>query len=192
MIFGLMILTNILINLDHGILPACTSQMEEEFGMDEFELGLLGSIVYLGISIMGLFAGRLYQHFNSKLLTVIALILLELSLTLFVMSSHKVTAYLSRFATGVCQVFLLVYYPIWIDKYGKDKKTMWLTLLQICVPVGIFMGYGMTAVIISTGNHVISIQFSTSSRSTSKSDWWLASSSHSCSCPSTSWTVDAG
>lgn len=28
MIFTLMILTNILINLDHGILPACTSEME--------------------------------------------------------------------------------------------------------------------------------------------------------------------
>jgi len=28
---------------------------------------------------------------------------------------------------------------------------MWLTLLQICVPVGIFLGYGITAVIISMG-----------------------------------------
>lgn len=70
------------------------------------------------------------------------------------MSSQKVTAYLSRFLTGVCQVFLLVYYPIWIDKYGRDKKTMWLTMLQICVPVGIFAGYGMTAVIIASGSTV--------------------------------------
>lgn len=66
---------------------------------------------------------------------------------------NKFMAYASRFMTGVCQVFLLVYYPIWIDKFGKDKKTLWLTLLQICVPVGIFIGYGITAVIISTGNH---------------------------------------
>ena len=149
-----MILTNILINLDHGILPACTSEMEKAFDMNETELGFLGSIVYLGISIMGLFAGRLYQHFNSKMLTVVALILLELSLLLFVLSDHKVTAYLSRFATGVCQVFLLVYYPIWIDKFGKEKKTFWLTLLQICVPVGIFVGYGITAIIISLGKSV--------------------------------------
>jgi hypothetical protein len=41
--------------------------------MDETELGILGSIVYLGIVLMGMFAGRLYQHFNSKILTVIAL-----------------------------------------------------------------------------------------------------------------------
>ena len=74
---------------------------------------------------------------------------------------NKFMAYASRFMTGVCQVFLLVYYPIWIDKFGKDKKTLWLTLLQICVPVGIFIGYGITAVIISTGNHVPHIPFST-------------------------------
>jgi len=81
-------------------------------------LGVLGSIVYVGIVIMGLFAGRLYQHFNSKLLTVIALVCLEGTLLLFVLSEHKIAAYISRFFTGVFQVFLLVYYPIWIDKFG--------------------------------------------------------------------------
>lgn len=100
---------------------------------------------------MGMFAGRLYQRFDSKKLTIVALVALQLFLLLFVLSSHKATAYISRFMTGVCQVFLLVYYPIWIDKYGKDKKTMWLTYLQICVPVGIFVGYGMTAIILSSG-----------------------------------------
>lgn len=154
-IFALMILTNILTNFDHGILPACTSQMQSDFDMDETQLGLLGSIVYLGISLMGMFAGRLYQRFDSKKLTLVALVALQLFLLLFVLSSHKATAYISRFMTGVCQVFLLVYYPIWIDKYGKDKKTMWLTYLQICVPVGIFVGYGMTAVILSSGYTVI-------------------------------------
>ena len=110
-----------------------------------------------------MFAGRLYQRFDSKKLTIVALVALQLFLLLFVLSSHKATAYISRFMTGVCQVFLLVYYPIWIDKYGKDKKTMWLTYLQICVPVGIFVGYGMTAIILSSGYTVIMKLFSTQS-----------------------------
>lgn len=103
---------------------------------------------------MGMFAGRLYQHFNSKMLTVISLIFLELSLFCFVYFKEKYAAYITRFVTGVSQVFLLVYYPIWIDKFGGAKKTMWLTLLQICVPIGIFLGYGMTAIIISFGKPV--------------------------------------
>jgi hypothetical protein len=48
-------------------------------------------------------------------------------------------------------VFLLVYYPVWIDKFGGDKKTLWLTLLQICVPVGIFAGYGITSAVLALG-----------------------------------------
>jgi predicted MFS family arabinose efflux permease len=98
---------------------------------------------------MGLFAGRLYQKINSKLLTVMALVALEISLLLFVLSDKKWAAYVSRFLTGVCQVFLLVYYPIWIDKFGSSKKTLWLTLLQICVPIGIFAGYGLTSVVLA-------------------------------------------
>lgn len=100
---------------------------------------------------MGLFAGRLYQRINSKLLTLGALIALEVSLAMFILSTNKVVAYFCRFLTGVCQVFLLVYYPIWIDKFGFKKKTLWLTLLQICVPLGIFAGYGMTSLVISLG-----------------------------------------
>jgi predicted MFS family arabinose efflux permease len=104
---------------------------------------------------MGLFAGRLYQKINSKLLTLGALVALELSLALFILSTNKVVAYFCRFLTGICQVFLLVYYPIWIDKFGFKNKTLWLTLLQICVPVGIFAGYGMTSLVISLGLEVI-------------------------------------
>ena len=76
------------------------------------------------------------------------------------MSDHKWSAYISRLLTGAFQVFLLVYYPVWIDKFGGNKKTAWLTLLQVCVPLGIFAGYGMTAVVITLGSHVtISIIF---------------------------------
>ena len=74
---------------------------------------------------------------------------------LFILSDHKWSAYVSRFLTGAFQVFLLVYYPVWIDKFGADKKTAWLTVLQVCVPLGIFAGYGMTAVVIALGSHVL-------------------------------------
>lgn len=67
------------------------------------------------------------------------------------LSDQKWTAYVSRFLIGAFQVFLLVYYPVWIDKFGQDKKTLWLTLLQICVPLGIFAGYGMTAAVLALG-----------------------------------------
>ena len=74
LIFALLTMTNVLINLDHGILPACTSEMKKHFDMNETELGFLGSIVYLGIVTAGTLVGNLYLRVNSKLLTIIALV----------------------------------------------------------------------------------------------------------------------
>ena len=119
--------------------------------MNDKELGFLGSIVYLGIVLVGTLAGQLYLRLNSKMLTIVALLSLEFTLGLFVLSDHKWTAYVSRFLVGAFQVFLLVYYPVWIDKYGYHLKTTWLTLLQVCVPLGVFLGYGITSAVINLG-----------------------------------------
>lgn len=43
---------------------------------------------------------------------------------------------------------MLVYFPVWIDRFGGSKATTWITLLQIGVPLGIFAGYGMTSIIV--------------------------------------------
>lgn len=40
-----------------------------------------------------------------------------------------------------------MYTPVWIDLHGRKRKTLWLTLIQITVPLGIFCGYVMTALI---------------------------------------------
>ena len=118
--------------------------------------------MYLGIVIFGTLAGHLYQRLNSKMLTIVALVALEVSLVFFVLSDVKWLAYLLRFLTGGCQVFLLVYYPVWIDKFGQHLKTLWLTLLQICVPVGIFVGYGITSGVIAMGYTVTYYSYSVS------------------------------
>lgn len=36
---------------------------------------------------------------------------------------------------------------MWIDTFGReDQKTIWLTILQTTVPLGVVLGYGITAV----------------------------------------------
>ena len=42
-------ITNNVINLDHGIIPACSYQLKRELGIDDFYIGFLGSVVFLGI-----------------------------------------------------------------------------------------------------------------------------------------------
>jgi len=40
-----------MINVDHGILPACTKEVKSDLGLDDANLGLLGSLVYAGLVI---------------------------------------------------------------------------------------------------------------------------------------------
>lgn len=58
-----------------------------------------------------------------------------------------------RFLTGFFQVFISIYYPVWSDTFGfTDKiKTMWLTLLLLCGPIGTLIGYLLGGALVGRG-----------------------------------------
>jgi hypothetical protein len=57
-LFYVVFITNLMINMDHGIIPACTTEIMEDLDIDSADLGLLGSLVYLGLVIGN------YRSFN--------------------------------------------------------------------------------------------------------------------------------
>lgn len=42
---------------------------------------------------------------------------------------------------------MLIYFPVWIDNFGLCYKTVWMTALQGVIPLGIFVGYGLSSII---------------------------------------------
>ncbi len=57
---------------------------------------------------------------------------------------------ISRGGVGFFQVFMVIYFPVWVDLFSPKKySTLWMTLLQVAVPMGVTLGYGMTAIIIT-------------------------------------------
>lgn len=90
-IFSLILSTNILINLDHGIIPAgkiwyvilATGPIEASLKLTPDQLGYLGSLVYAGISLVGIFGGKLFIHFNAKGIIIISYIGMIVSLVMF-------------------------------------------------------------------------------------------------------------
>ena len=52
-----------------------------------------------------------------------------------------------RFITGFFQVFLTIYFPVWADAFGADdkQKTAWMTILLLATPIGVLLGYILTA-----------------------------------------------
>lgn len=44
---------------------------------------------------------------------------------------------------------MVIYFPVWVDLFApKSLSTIWMTLLQVAVPLGVTIGYVMTAIII--------------------------------------------
>ena len=50
-LFGVFFFTNLMVNLDHGIFPACTEEVRQDIGIPNTALGIMGSIVYLGLVV---------------------------------------------------------------------------------------------------------------------------------------------
>ena len=57
----LIFLSNVLINVDHGSLPGCSSQIERSLNMNEASFGTLGSIVYAGLTLGSMVAVVVYE-----------------------------------------------------------------------------------------------------------------------------------
>lgn len=51
LIFALLFFINIVINMDHGIVPAGITSLQLDLKIDPVEIGLLGSFVFLGLTL---------------------------------------------------------------------------------------------------------------------------------------------
>lgn len=111
MVFTLLALTNVLINIDHGIIPAgidylkiATSEIEASLHINDSGLGLLGSLVYAGIVTVALFAGKIFFLVNARWLLIISYVGMLVNLSLFTIPYPNNTTwpyYLFRYLTGV-------------------------------------------------------------------------------------------
>jgi MFS transporter, Spinster family, sphingosine-1-phosphate transporter len=49
-LFTLVFIANVLINVDHGTMPACTDNVKAKLDINDFGFGVLGSVVYGGLT----------------------------------------------------------------------------------------------------------------------------------------------
>lgn len=88
MTFFNIFLSNVFINFDHGSLPGCASEIKDELNMNDFEFGLLGSVVYGGLTIGAGVASGVYQHSNWAKPTLISTLFMN-SVFIFVFAKSK-------------------------------------------------------------------------------------------------------
>ena len=142
LIFILIFLVNILINCDHGAIPAGTKELKEAKNISNMQLGIIGSLVYLGLVLGSISGGYIFSTYSSKWVVITSLIASCIFLYFFTVSNYWEAMALCRIGCGFFQVFCYIYFPIWVDQYGvNNTQTLWLTFLQLGVPIGTMAGY---------------------------------------------------
>lgn len=93
--------SNFCVNIDMGILPACTLKMSQELGLETAEFGLLGSIVFVGQVVGCLVAAVMFRKVDEKLVIPIGLFLNLLTLLFFTLFNDYWSMLLIRGFTGL-------------------------------------------------------------------------------------------
>ena len=147
-LFFLFVIINLLMNFDHGTIPAATEQIRNFIDLTNSELGLFGSFVFIGVIIGSLISMTIINTFNRKYILMICLILCGISLFIFTITKNYTLLCIDRVVIGSFQAFISIYLPLWCDQFGFEKrKTMMMALIQVAPPLGVLVGYFVTTLL---------------------------------------------
>lgn len=109
---------------------------------------MLGGAVYLGIMFGSAATGRFLIPDNSiKFMLVTATSCNVIAIAGFGFSDKYWMALLFRLLAGFCQVFMTIFVPVWADAFAPERtKSIWISILLLCSPVGIFLSMILTPV----------------------------------------------
>lgn len=147
-VYFLFLVANILISLDHGTIPASTSQLRSFCSSDQ-AIGLFGSLVFVGNILGSICSFWLINSYNRKTLLVLSLFLLSLCLITFVLWTNILFLFINRIFVGLFQSYISIYLPVWCNQFGMEsKKSLMITFGQLVVPLGVFLGYLLASIFI--------------------------------------------
>jgi len=148
--FAVVLFLNLIINVDHGVMPAGAITIKDYLGISNTEYGLLGSIVFFGLVLGSLAATFVYNTFNTRLVLVVVMVLNATSQLCFTMTKQYHYLITSRFLTGFFQVFISIYWPVWTDAFALDerRKATWMSCFLASSPIGVLFGYVLTTQLI--------------------------------------------
>ena len=98
--FAVLLFLNLIINIDHGVMPAGAITIKEYLKISNTEYGLLGSIVFFGLVLGSLAATFIYNNVNPQIVLAAVMALNALSQLCFTMTQRYHFLIMSRFLTG--------------------------------------------------------------------------------------------
>ena len=147
LLFASFCFLEVVANFDAGVLPATISHVMTEFDLSFSDGGALGAVVYLGLVLSSPVAGFLLTNLPAqKPVLVAAAVANSIGVLCFALAPNTPLLFLGRALIGFTQAPIIVYLPVWVDEFAPEHATtMWMSLLQASVAIGIMCGYCTSA-----------------------------------------------
>lgn len=153
-LFKYLLLINLFEYLEAGAVPALLLDISKSFAMSAGQLGLLGGIVYVSLSVGGPIAGYLLRHYDHQVVIGSAIIINNIFTLLWALTpvnqSYSTFLFITiRFMMGLTQCAVNLFIPLWANEFApKDLKTTWMSYQQASVPFGVMLGYIVASIVV--------------------------------------------
>lgn len=148
-VFILYLISNILISMDHGSIPASINELRQLTSYDQ-SIGLFGSLVYFGNILGSMIFFNLINTLNRKFLLLISLLGNSVCLFTFVIIENIPFLFFNRVLVGMLQAYITIYMPVWCNQFGLiSQRNYMIALIQLVSPIGIFLGYFIASICIN-------------------------------------------
>ena len=144
----MVLLINLVVNIDHGVLPGGVNVMTDALDLKETQYGYLESSVFLGNIVGSIVASFLFREVSTKYVLISVLILNALMQSVFIYTTNFYVLLIARILSGSFQVFVTIYWPVWVDAFSatETQKGVWMTLVLLASVFAYVVGYGLVLV----------------------------------------------
>jgi len=141
-VLGVLTTLNLLNYLDRYVMAAVLDPVQKEFGLDNGQGGLLGTIFLAGYFVSSPLFGRWADHVPRKYLMGLGVAIWSLATLGSGLSTGGISLLIARAMVGVGEASFATLAPTVIDDVApEDKKGRWLAIFFLATPVGSALGY---------------------------------------------------
>ena len=153
-VFFLLIISNVFIQMDHGSIPASTWNLYQIFNSNQ-EIGLFGSLVFIGNLLGSLIYFYLINAYHRKKLLIYSMFFIAICLITFILTTNTIYLLINRVILGLFQAYFIIYLPLWCNQYGITKqREIMFSFAQLTTPLGVFVGYIIASECISINENI--------------------------------------
>ena len=156
LIFCVFLLSNLFLNYDTGVIPASLLHISKELKLDYKEQAMIGSFVYLGLSLASIFVGFVFTRFRPSKVCSVVLMGNCLSCLVFSFATHKIILFSTRLLMGITEAFIVIYGPVWVNNYSPDTHSAtWMGILHSCTALGVVLGYVVASLFLNFSGGIL-------------------------------------